>query len=223
MSEPLDADQTTTADLVAALAAAVGTIPKTEKGQFGAFRSIGAVMSAVGAEMARVGLSLSSTVESRCAEAGFLCVIYSYSWQSRFGPMPACSVLVAGVPPKPGMAMTTTGAMASYSWRIAVQNALGIPTEDTAASDPEHSAEPDDASPSRAAEPRVAESGSAAGPRLSKERATELKRALLTEYSAARPTEEPEAWTEGCRAIWARFLNGDVSWKQALVEAQEPF
>ena len=128
----------TTAELVAELAREVGTIDKDERGQFGSFRSVGRVMSEVGTQMARLGLSLSSSVVVHDASATFLAATYSFAWESRFGQLPAGSMLVAGCPPKPGMTMTTTGAMASYAWRLAVQGSLAIPTEDVAASDPEH-------------------------------------------------------------------------------------
>ena len=129
----------TTAELVAELAREVGTIDKDERGQFGSFRSVGRVMSEVGTQMARLGLSLSSSVEVHHVSVSLIAATYSFSWESRFGQLPAGSMLVAGCPPKPGMTMTTTGAMASYAWRLAVQGSLAIPTEDVAASDPEHS------------------------------------------------------------------------------------
>ena len=204
MTEP---EATTTADLVAALARAVGVIPKREKGQFGAFRSIGAVMSTVGTEMARLGLSLSSTVTPHQADAGLLCATYAHTWQSRFGELPACSMLVAVAPSKPGLAMLSTGAMASYAWRLAIQNTLGIPTEDVAASDPEWQPQ--------------APRGPA--PELSRERAVELKKELGGHFRKAHPDATPEEVQEACNSVWARFLAGVIDWQQSLAEADEPF
>ena len=83
----------TTAELVAELAREVGTIDKDESGQFGSFRSVGRVMSEVGTQMARLGLSLSSTVEVHHVSVSLIAATYSFAWESRFGQLPAGSML----------------------------------------------------------------------------------------------------------------------------------